>query len=182
MQTLRTRPAFSCLCPPFFSVLAMENCPCSHPASFCSDPGCGVRKLRSCLGLFTNWLCHHYLCDSFSCVLLKEKRKPKKVNLHVSAVQSDEGKGTGVTQGSFTSLKHSSALCLAASLPYPLGTQLTFNQLFEHYSRLQSRQPLFSALCTLRLPVWSHRLCVLSPAARALSPCVRIESVLWTDA
>ena len=75
--------------------------------------------------------CHHYLCDSFPFVLLKEKRKPKKVNLHVSAVQSDEGRGTGVTQGSFTSLKHSSALCLAASVPYPLGTQLTFTSFLD---------------------------------------------------
>lgn len=33
VQTLRPRPAFSCPCSPFFSVVATENCPCSH--GFC---------------------------------------------------------------------------------------------------------------------------------------------------
>ena len=114
----------------------------------------------SLTGSVATGFCRHYLCESFSFVLLKEKRKAKQVNLHVSAVQSDEGEGTGVTQGYFTSLKHSSALCLAA--PYPLRTQLTFTSFLNGI-------PSSGATSASWQP-WVHCVCLGGPTDAVLSP------------
>ena len=56
VQTVRPRPAFSCpvlLSSPWWP---QRTAPVLT-ASFCSDPGCGVRRSSSCLDLLTDWLC-----------------------------------------------------------------------------------------------------------------------------